>query len=250
MKTNQLFDLTGRVALITGAASGLGAAMASGLAGIGATVHLADVDPAVMEGDLGFVAERHHLDVTDARAVQDVIDDVAMREGHLDVLVNSAGIAERHAAEEFPEDAWDRIIAVNLKGSFLTCQAAGRHMLAAGRGSIINIASIGASIGYPLTTAYLQSKGGVAQLTRSLAVEWADRGIRVNAIAPGLFDTPIVARANRSTDATSRHILERTPMGRVGRPEELIGPAVFLASDASSMVTGHILQVDGGYLAA
>lgn len=245
-----LFDLSDRVALVTGAASGLGHAIAGGLVAAGAVVHLADVDPVVQQDERAGVVGRHHMDVTRHEDVGRVVGDVIAGEGRIDVLVNSAGIAERHAAEDFPESAWDRIIAVNLKGSFVTCQAVGRHMLAAGRGAIINMASIGASIAYPHASAYLQSKGGVAQLTRSLAVEWADRGVRVNAIAPSLFATPIVARADRDTDVTSRHILNRTPVGRLGRPEEVIGPAIFLASDAASMVTGHVLQVDGGFLAA
>jgi len=190
------------------------------------------------------------VDVTDKAAVEDLVADVVATHGSLDVLVNSAGTAARHPAEEFPEEEWDRVVELNLKGSFLPCQVAGRRMLEQRSGSIINLASIGASIAYPHTTAYLQSKGGVAQLTKSLALEWIDRGVRVNALAPSLFETPLVKASDAKASLTSEWITARTPIGRRGQPREMVGPAVFLASDAASMVTGHILQVDGGYLIA
>lgn len=252
--TKDLFRLDEKVALVTGGASGLGEAMGCGLAQAGATVVVADVNTEAAESvaqvicDRGGRAECVELDVTKRDKVNAVVADIAQRYGHVDVLVNSAGTAIRHAAEDFPEDAWDRVVTLNLKGSFLACQAVGRQMLSQGKGSIINMASIGASIAYPLTTAYLQSKGGVAQLTRSLALEWAQRGVRVNAIAPGLFNTPLVAANNQTTSTTSEFIMARTPMGRLGEPKEVVGPVIFLASDAASMVTGHVLQVDGGYL--
>lgn len=251
-----LFRLDERIALLTGGASGLGEAMSYGLAQAGATVVIADVNAVAAEEvakvicDRGGRAEWVRLDVTKRDDVNDVVAGIAERHGHIDVLINSAGTAIRHAAEDFPEEAWDRVVTLNLKGTFLVCQAVGRQMLGQGKGSIINMASIGASIAYPLTTAYLQSKGGVAQLTRSLALEWSQRGVRVNAIAPGLFNTPLVASNNQTTSATSEFIMARTPMARLGEPKEVVGPAIFLASDASSMVTGHLLQVDGGYLIA
>jgi 2-deoxy-D-gluconate 3-dehydrogenase len=186
------------------------------------------------------------LDVTSRAAV----DAAAAELGRVDVLVNSAGTAARHPAEDFPEEEWDRILRLNLKGTFLPCQAFGRLMLAQRSGSIINLASIGASFAYPHATAYLQSKGGIAQLTRSLALEWIDRGVRVNALAPTLFDTPLVAASARQSTVTSDFIRARQVCGRNGRPEEIVGPAVFLASDAASMVNGHVLQVDGGYAIA
>ena len=130
----------------------------------------------------------------------------------------------------------------------MSCQIFGRRMLDKNSGSIINMASIGSSIAYPHTTAYLQSKGGVAQMTRSLALEWISRGVRVNAIAPSLFDTPLVRASENKVQLTSDFIMARTPIGRKGDPLEVVGPAIFLASDAASMVTGHLLQVDGGYL--
>ena len=253
---DRLFDLKGKVALVTGGASGLGEAISLGLAQAGATVVAADINRQSAEELVAAVGSRDEaihaaeVDVTDKEAIEGLVADVVNAHGSLDVLVNSAGTAARHLAEEFPEEVWDRIVELNLKGSFLCCQIAGRRMLQQGTGSIINLASIGASIAYPHTTAYLQSKGGVAQLTRSLALEWADRGVRVNALAPCLFDTPLVRASDAKVSLTSEWITDRTPIGRRGQPYEMVGPAVFLASEAASMVTGHILQVDGGYLIA
>jgi NAD(P)-dependent dehydrogenase (short-subunit alcohol dehydrogenase family) len=171
--------------------------------------------------------------------------------GRVDVLVNSAGTAFRAPAEDFPEDRFDAVIELNLKGTYLACQSFGRRMLAAGRGSIINLASIGGFIAYPHTSAYLASKGGVVQITRGLALEWADRGVRVNAIAPTLFETPLTEAGARLSSVTSDFIRARLPRpGRVGKPHEIVGAAVFLASDASLLVTGHTLPVDDGYLGA
>jgi NAD(P)-dependent dehydrogenase (short-subunit alcohol dehydrogenase family) len=251
-----LFSLVGKVALVTGGASGLGEAISLGFSQAGATVVIADINDEAGKAVIESVGDRPnppsfvHLDVTSRASIDGVVDDVVGRLGKIDVLVNCAGSAARHLAEDFPEEVWDRIIALNLKGTFMCCQAVGRTMLARGGGSIINIASIGASIAYPHTTAYLQSKGAVSQMTRSLALEWIDRGVRVNAIAPSLFDTPLVRMNDSQKSYTSEFIMARTPIGRKGQPYEVVGPAIFLASDAASMVVGHILQVDGGYLIA
>lgn len=251
-----LFSLQDRVAVVTGGASGLGEAISLGFAQAGATVVIADVNEEAADR---LVSEFAHdesslsaitVDVTSRQSIDALVSQVVSRYERIDVLVNCAGTSYRAKAEDFPEDAWDRIIALNLKGTFLTCQAVGRRMLARGSGSIINIASIGASIAYPHTTAYLQSKGGVAQMTRSLALEWIDRGVRVNAIAPSIFDTPLVRANDGQTSLTSDFIMARTPIGRRGQPREIVGPAIFLAAPASSMVTGILLQVDGGYLIA
>jgi 2-dehydro-3-deoxy-D-gluconate 5-dehydrogenase len=251
-----LFSLVGKVALVTGGASGLGEAISLGFSQAGATVVIADINDEAGKAVIESVGDRPnppsfvHLDVTSRASIDGVVDDVVGRLGKIDVLVNCAGSAARHLAEDFPEEVWDRIIALNLKGTFMCCQAVGRTMLARGGGSIINIASIGASIAYPHTTAYLQSKGAVSQMTRSLALEWIDRGVRVNAITPSLFDTPLVRMNDSQKSYTSEFIMARTPIGRKGQPYEVVGPAIFLASDAASMVVGHILQVDGGYLIA
>jgi NAD(P)-dependent dehydrogenase (short-subunit alcohol dehydrogenase family) len=252
-----LFRLDGRVGLVTGGASGLGEAMAHGLAQAGATVVVADVDARALDDVASSVTGRAYsldtrvLDVTDKDDVDRVVADIARVHGSIDILVNSAGISKRHSAEDFPEEVWDRVIAVNLKGSFLCCQAVGRAMIAqATGGAIINVASIGASVAYPHATAYLQSKGGVVQMTRSLALEWIVHGIRVNAIAPSVIDTPMVIRADAEQSVTTDFIRSRQLLDRRGEPRDMVGPCVFLASPAARMVTGHVLPVDDGYLIA
>lgn len=245
-----LFDLTGKHALVTGGGSGLGAAIALGFAQAGARVSIVDINLSTARQitsaiqSSGGVAEGYSADVT----IRDSLQKVAVEVGPVDILVNSAGTYARYAAEDFPEDAYDRILNINLKGTFLCCQVFGRPMLERGSGAIINLASIGASVAYPYSTAYLQSKGGVAQMTRSLALEWITRGVRVNAIAPSLFDTPLARTSDDTETPTNAFIMARTPIGRRGKPREVVGAAIFLASAASEMVTGHILQVDGGYL--
>ncbi|MGI9147561.1 MAG: SDR family NAD(P)-dependent oxidoreductase [Chloroflexota bacterium] len=255
MTARELFDLSGRVAVITGAASGLGRAVAIGFAEAGANLALGDVAEGPLEklgSELAQSGRRviaQRLDVTATSDVDAFHQQTLAELGRVDVVVNSAGITLRTAAEDFPEADWERILAVNLTGTFRMCQMFGRTMLAAGSGSIVNFASIGGLVALPNSVAYCASKGGIVQLTRVLAVEWAARGVRVNAIAPCSFDTPIVQRV-LSYDPTYRGTIEAAiPLGRMGQPQEIVGAALFLATDASSMVTGHILSVDGGYVA-
>ncbi|CAN5259567.1 SDR family oxidoreductase [soil metagenome] len=250
-----LFDLKGRVAVVTGAGSGLGAAMATGLAQVGVTVVAADInlDGAQKTVEIitaqGGTASVVKLDVTQRAQVFDLAAAVRRDHGDIDILVNSAGSAFRCAAEDFPEEKFDFIIALNLKGTYLCCQAFGRHMLDRGRGSIINIASIGSFVAYPWASAYLASKGGVLQITKSLALEWRDRGVRVNGIAPTLMDSPLARASAKANSITSDFIKARMIRPRSGLPREIIGAAIFLASDASELVTGHVLACDDGYLA-
>jgi NAD(P)-dependent dehydrogenase (short-subunit alcohol dehydrogenase family) len=167
----------------------------------------------------------------------------------VDVLVNAAGVGGWGETLAYPDELWRRVIDTNLTGTFVCCRAAGRRMVAAGRGAIVNLASTLGLVGFPGTVAYVASKGGVVQLTRALAVEWAPHGVRVNAIAPSTFETPLVRRNRLERPDVYERLLASTPLGRFGEPREIVGPALFLASDASSMVTGHILAADGGFLA-
>lgn len=251
-----LFSLEGRVAAVTGGGSGLGRAMAAGLAQAGAAVAVLDVNDEGAAGTASAIdaaggeALALHCDVTDSTAVNEAAERIVGELGRVDVLVNSAGTAFRSPAEEFPEDRFDMVLNLNLKGTYLPCQAFGRKMLAQGKGSIINIASIGGFIAYPHASAYLASKGGVVQVTRALALEWIGK-VRVNAIAPTLMRTPLTARVGKVSSVTSDFILPRLLReGRLGEPEEIVGAAIFLASDASALVTGHTLPVDDGYLIA
>jgi NAD(P)-dependent dehydrogenase (short-subunit alcohol dehydrogenase family) len=171
------------------------------------------------------------------------------RLGAIDVLINCAGITHRSPADVFPEAEWHRVLAVNLSGVFWGCQVVGQRMLARNRGSIINIASIAGEIGLTGTVAYAASKGGVVMLTRALAAEWAPRNVRVNAIAPSWFESNIGDLIHHEPNYYER-AMRRVPMGRMGKPDELIGAALYLASAASTMVTGHVLAVDGGTLAS
>jgi 2-deoxy-D-gluconate 3-dehydrogenase len=248
------FDLGGRTVVVTGGGGGLGSAMARGVALAGAAVAVADADGSratevarAIEA-AGGRALALVVDVTDADAVDRLVQEVTVRLGPIDGLVNAAGITRRGAAVDFPLAEWDRVLAVNLTGTFLCCQAVGRPMLARARGAIVNVASIAGRIGLPGTIAYIASKGGVVMLTRGLAVEWASGGVRVNAIAPSWFATDMGSLIDREPAYRDR-VMQRVPMGRMGRPEELVGATVFLLSDAASMVTGHILAVDGGVLA-
>jgi NAD(P)-dependent dehydrogenase (short-subunit alcohol dehydrogenase family) len=252
----QLFGLDGRIAVVTGGASGLGASFSRGLAGAGATVIVADINEELAGGVVaeiegaGGKAEFRPVDVTDVPAVNAFADAIVEAHGHVDVLVNSAGAAHRSPIEDFSEEAYDRILALNLKGTYFMSQAVGRKMIAQGKGSIVNIASIGGSIAYPHSSAYLASKGGVIQTTRSFALEWIEHGVRVNAIAPGLCETPLLKKVLASSGSTSTtdFIQKRMLRDQLIQPDELIAAVIFLAGDGAAKVTGHTLAVDDGYL--
>jgi NAD(P)-dependent dehydrogenase (short-subunit alcohol dehydrogenase family) len=250
-----LFQLSGKRALVTGGGSGLGRAICRGFAEIGAKVAVADISfesadetVAMLGGGQSEVCSEK-LDVSKKNEVERVVASVRQRWGEIDILVNCAGVAIRGTAIEYTEENWNKIISVNLTGTFFCCQVAARYMAQQRSGKIINIASIGGFVAYPGSIAYLASKGGVVQLTRGFAVELAPYNVQVNAIAPSLFDTPMVA-GTRADSESQRYFMDRTPLGRKGRPEEIVGAAVFLAADCSSMVTGHTLAVDGGFLSA
>ena len=244
-------DLTGRVALVTGAARGLGHAIAGGLHRAGATVIVNGRDAAALEQarralDPGLArTDAQTFDVTDRAAVRAGVAAIEARHGAIDVLVNNAGIQRRHPIAEFPAEDWDAIIATNLTAPFLVAQAVIPGMQKRGRGSIINIASLMSELGRPTIVPYTAAKGGVRQLTRGLATELGPQGIRVNAIAPGYFQTEM-NRALIDNKEFDTWVKGRTPMRRWGNPDELAGIAVFLACDASSYLTGQTIFVDGG----
>jgi NAD(P)-dependent dehydrogenase (short-subunit alcohol dehydrogenase family) len=248
------FQLHGRVVLVVGGGGGLGSAMARGVAAAGAAVAVADADAdqaaAVADGIAAAGAESRpvRVDVTDPASVAAMVEEVSRTLGPIEGLINAAGTTRRGPAAEFPLPDWERILAVNLTGTFLCCQAVGQGMLGRRRGKIVNIASIAGQIGLPGTIAYTASKGGVIALTRGLAVEWAPHQVQVNAIAPSWFQTSWMRLVDLEPGYRDR-IMRRVPVGRVGEPEELVGAAVFLVSDASAMITGHVLAVDGGTLA-
>lgn len=248
------FSLEGKVAIVTGAARGLGEVMARHLAASGADIIVVDIDgdkgrdTAASISGLGRQAQSFAVDVSDRDAVDQMVREVKSAFGRIDILINSAGLNRRHWMKDMSSSDYDLIMNVNLKGTFNTCQEVGRVMIEAGTGgSIINVSSISSLIvnrKRPVGT-YSASKSGVNMLTKAFAAEWAEYGIRVNAIAPGYFKTPL----NEPWMSTEQgpEALSQVPMGRFAEPEEIGSTAVYLASEASSYVTGHILVIDGGY---
>lgn len=250
----QLFDLSGRVAVVTGGGRNIGLATAMALAEFGAKVVIAEIDPKVGEEGLlalkakGYEAELHQLDVTDSKAVTACADAVVARHGRVDIAVANAGIALGSPGESMSDEQWHKVVDINLNGVFYTNRAFGRHMLDAGKGSIINIGSMSGIISnYPQEQChYNAAKAGVHHLTKSLAGEWAKRGVRVNAVAPTYIETAMTKPGMDKPD-WYKTWMDMTPMGRVGQPPEIAACVLFLATDAASLVTGHVLVADAGY---
>ena len=246
-----MFELTGRVALVTGANTGIGQSLAAALARAGADVALVGRTPAEeTAGQIRALGRRAAIvgaDLSSIAPVQEVVDLTVSELGGLDILVNNAGIIRRNDALEFTEEDWDAVMDTNLKSLFFLSQAAARHMVQQGGGKIVNIASLLSFQGGIRVPSYTAAKSGVAGLTKLLANEWASRGINVNAIAPGYIATNNTA-ALQADETRNRQILERIPAGRWGKASDLDGAVVFLASDASNYVQGHILTVDGGWM--
>jgi NAD(P)-dependent dehydrogenase (short-subunit alcohol dehydrogenase family) len=253
--TEELFSLEGKVAVVTGGTSGIGRALSLGMADAGADVvatarRQQHVDETAAEIEKrGRKSLRMASDVGDRSSLEKLCDAVLESFGKVDILVNCAGIIKRRPTLELPEEEWTNILNTNLTGTLRACQVFGRVMLERGYGRIINIASLNSFVALSEVAAYAASKAGVASLTRSLAVEWSKRGVTVNAIAPGVFRTDLNAQLLDSTPR-GQELLMRTPMGRFGKTEELVGAVVYLASDSASFVTGQILVVDGGFLSS
>jgi 2-dehydro-3-deoxy-D-gluconate 5-dehydrogenase len=247
-----IFSLSGRVAMVTGANTGLGQAIAVALAGAGADiVAVGRTEPKDTQASVQSLGRRFlsvHADLADTGTVPAVVESALSEFGQLDILVNNAGIIRRSDAVDFTEADWDAVVDVNLKSVFFLTQAVGRHMIQAGRGKVINIASMLSFQGGIRVASYTASKSAIAGITRLLANEWAAKGINVNAIAPGYFATSNTS-ALRADESRNRDILARIPAARWGQPEDLGGAAVFLAAPASDYVHGAIIPVDGGWLA-
>ncbi len=250
----ELFDLTGRRALITGSSQGIGHALARGLGRAGARLVLNGRDEGRLETAVqglrgeGLEVEGRAFDVTDPESVTTAVDAIETELGAVDILVNNAGIQRRVPLQDADDDTWSQVLRTNLDGVFHVARAVARHMIPRGRGKIVNICSLMSEVGRPTVGPYTAAKGAVKMLTRAMCADWAGHGIQANGIGPGYFATEL-NRALIEDEAFDAWLRRRTPAGRWGEVEELVGAAVFLSSDASSFVNGQILYVDGGVLA-
>jgi len=257
MATNGIkgLDVSGKVAVVVGGTSGIGQALALGLAEAGADVVATSRraeqvnETAAQIESLGRRSLAVTSDVGDRGSLEQVLEKTISKFGGVDILLNCAGITKRTPTLDMEEALWQNILDTNLTGTLRSCQVFGRHMIARGHGRIINIASLTSFVAFYEVAAYAASKAGVASLTKSLAIEWARHGVCVNAIAPGVFRTALNTELLDSS-GRGKELLLRTPMGRFGKVEELVGAAIYLASDAASFVTGEVLVVDGGFLAS
>lgn len=250
-----LFSLDGRLALITGSSQGIGLALAKGLAAHGASVVINGRDKtnvaaavAELKAD-GHAVHGAAFDVTDLEEVKAGIDRIETEIGAIDILINNAGMQFRAPLEDFPEEKWQQLLQTNISSVFFAGQSAAKHMIKRGRGKIINIASVQSELARPSIAPYTATKGAVRNLTRGMCTDWAKYGLQVNAIAPGYFKTPLNQALIDNPDF-SGWLEKRTPAGRWGNVEELVGAAVFLASDASSFVNGQVIHIDGGITAS
>ena len=254
MAISNLFSLEGQVALVTGASRGIGKGIAVGLAGAGANLALvARSRSKLIEAQqeiqaIGVQAKIFPCDLSQTGGISELVAAVSASYGRIDILVNNAGTTHRDDAVDFPEERWDDVVKVNLKSVWLLSQQVGRGMIQRGSGKIINIASLLSFSGGIRASAYAASKGGVAQLTKALANEWASKGVNVNAIAPGYIKTDM-ASALLNDPVRAAELMNRIPAGQFGTPDDIAGAAVFLASEAASYIHGHILTVDGGWMA-
>ncbi|MCQ2001429.1 SDR family oxidoreductase [Arthrobacter zhaoxinii] len=251
--TTSMFDISGRIALVTGSSRGIGNAIARGLAGVGAVVVLNGLDPDRLEAARAelaaeFGADRifaRRFDVTDAQAAADGVAWVEREVGPLRILVNNAGVQHREPMLDLDVADWERVLRTNLTSAFLVGREAARHMIARGSGKIINIASVQTDLARPTIAPYTASKGGVRNLTRAMTAEWAGEGLQINAIAPGYIQTEMT-QSLVDDEAFNSWILGRTPAHRWGTVEDIVGPALWLASDASNFVNGQVVFIDGG----
>jgi gluconate 5-dehydrogenase len=254
MTNQELFDLTGKRALITGSSKGIGYALAKGLSGAGAAIVINGRDEErlttaarKLEGE-GVEASKAVFDVTDPAAVKAGVEKIETEIGPIDILINNAGMQHRGPLEDFPDEAWDTLMRTNINSVFNVGKAVAKHMIARKRGKIINICSVQTALARPGIAPYVASKGAVANLTKGMCTDWAKHGLQINGLAPGYFETELT-EALVDDEEFSAWLANRTPAGRWGKVEELVGAAIFLSSNSASFVNGHILYVDGGITA-